>query len=245
MAMAVQDSSGRWFSQDGRYWWDGRAWLPVQRGIGLGIAAITAAVFLLVIFMTLVAIVSGVLEGRHLVMAVLTATFSVALAVVGGRLAPRAWTPAGAVTEHGASMIGSLWAAIAGLTWAYLVVLTELTALVDPSFARWALGTWLLSPVVSISLLGGCLLFGAFSLWYSGLRSTSPFQWTTGGGGTLSGDGGDLDLRAIVLAVLGVVAGGAAILTVWLIARASARSRGVRLPFASALFGRPPVRAHR
>ena len=28
-AVPIQDAYGRWFSDDGRFWWDGRAWQPL------------------------------------------------------------------------------------------------------------------------------------------------------------------------------------------------------------------------
>lgn len=199
-----------------------------------------------VTFVALIALISGLLDGQQVLMAVLTGLASASLAWFGGHLAPRAWAPAGALTEPGMSMVVSVWVATAGLTWAYLVLVVELVGFGNPSFASWALGTWLLSPIASIMLLGAALLFGALDLWYTGPGLAPPFQWSTGAGdGVVMGDGRDWDARGLPLAVLAMVAGSLAALTVWLLARAGARSRGVHLSFTSAFMGRRPTSSRR
>lgn len=208
-------------------------------------AALTVGLLTFVTVTAGIAIISGLLDGQHALMAVLTAMVSGALAWFGGRLASQAWTPAGTLTEPGMAMVVSLWIAAAALTWAYLVGLVELIGFTNPSFTKWALSTSLLSPIASIMLLSVNLLFGGVDLfWYSRHGSAAPFQWSTapsaGSDGTVSGGGGDWDARAILLAILAMVAGSLAMVTVWLLARAGARSRGVRLSFGSAFIGRPP-----
>lgn len=62
--------------------------------------------------------------------------------------------------------------------------------------------------------------------------------WTgdRGHGGGGDGDSG----KALLLLIIVVIAGGLAILTIWLAARMSARRVGVKLSIGSAYLGRPP-----
>lgn len=238
--MATQDSTGRWVSLDGWYWWDGNVWRRTPSGVGCAMAALTSGIFVLAFVAFVTVLIFGVLDGLQVPMALVSGVASVALAWIGGRLAARGWTPDGRLTEQGMSMVVSLWIATAGMAWAYLVLLVVIAGQVNPAFSTWALGTWVLSPTASVALISGILILGVLDLWYSQFRFTAPYRWPVAGGDGSAGGDGDIDARGIALAILAVTAASLAAVTVWLIARASSGPRGLRLSFLSAFAGRPP-----
>lgn len=173
------------------------------------------------------------------------------LAWFGGRLARGGWNGE-RLAGRGWIMLISLWGAVVLLAWAGVVLAVVLVSPRLTDFARWALASLVLSPFIPIGLILVNLISGAVSVWAgpgrngveapglaAGRRTYELGDPYTGLGS--SGDGGDGDAgKALLLLIIAVVAGTFAILTVWLIARASARRAGVNLSFGSAYLGRPP-----
>lgn len=200
---------------------------------GMIALAIIGVLTIAVIYLTLVFKVSLPVAAA---IGTASAAAAAVLAIMAGRLATAAWTADGRLSDHGAAMVLSLWLAAAGMAWPYLVLLVGLYGLVDPSFAQWAMKSPLLWPVfpsMSILLL---LVLGSVTLYYSRVVPQTPYDWSqlspTGGGAVRK-----LDPRALILVGLVLLATILGALTVWLIARLSARRAGAELSLGGAFTG--------
>lgn len=271
--MAVQDSNGRWWSPDRRYWWDGTRWnllspppggMPTELAIAL--SGLIGGAFL-VMFGSTIGPVNAIVVQRlfgdgwsppigsamtpplaYVVLLLVCTVLAFALAWFGGRLARGKLREGDRLTDRGRAMLCCTWFATATLTWACVVMGLLLLSPILPSFARWALASAVLSPLVPITLIVADVIFGIITV---GLGVGPPqvagqvlqARQRSGGGmgssdfGSSSGDG-DWG-KAILLLIIVVVSASLAILTVWLIARASARRAGVSLSLTSTYLGPP------